>query len=263
MLHYRVRGAVKTPSWLVSMAGQRFTIVYTVSSWALLLSLVGAPSPLAAQGPVLGISPDRRDITTKEGLVAVGGVAAVVLLDRPLRHFLQAHRSRELDGLADVMRHLGEPQIYGGVAGGMLLSGLIANDEDVKRAAGRLILAEVVTLLSDQVLKKVVGRARPDASESPFDFDPFHNKQVSFVSGHTAMAFTLATSLADDIEETWATVPLYLFATGTAWSRLNDDRHWPSDVVGGAALGYLVAKMAGDRWEVFGLTTPRFLQDRP
>ena len=70
------------------------------------------------------------------------------------------------------------------------------------------------------------------------------------MSGHAAMAFVLATSLADDMHNTWASIGLYTFATGTAWSRLNDNRHWPSDVVGGAVLGFTVSKMMSNRWEV-------------
>ena len=36
---------------------------------------------------------------------------------------------------------------------------------------------------------------------------------------------------------------LYAFATGTAWSRMNDRRHWLSDVVAGAAVGFTAAKI--------------------
>jgi membrane-associated phospholipid phosphatase len=34
----------------------------------------------------------------------------------------------------------------------------------------------------------------------------------------------------------------YAFATGTAWSRVYDNKHWPSDVFIGAALGYAIGK---------------------
>jgi membrane-associated phospholipid phosphatase len=77
------------------------------------------------------------------------------------------------------------------------------------------------------------------------------------------MAFVLATSLADDMHDTWASIGLYTFATGTAWSRLNDNRHWPSDVVGGAVLGFTVSKMMSNRWEILGFNPPRFVQEQP
>ena len=65
-------------------------------------------------------------------------------------------------------------------------------------------------------------------------------------SGHTTMAFALATALSDDIHRTWASVGLYTMATGVAWSRLNDNRHWLSDVAGGRSRGCYFRK-AGQR----------------
>jgi membrane-associated phospholipid phosphatase len=56
-------------------------------------------------------------------------------------------------------------------------------------------------------------------------------------------------------------VALYTFASGTAWSRLNDNRHWPSDVVAGAMLGFTVSKMMSNRWEVLGIRPPAFLTE--
>jgi membrane-associated phospholipid phosphatase len=115
--------------------------------------------------------------------------------------------------------------------------------------------------VTDKALKKLIGRARPDAKESPWDIDPLANRQVSFPSGHAALAFTLATSLADDLHNTWSSIALYTFATGTAWSRLNDNRHWPSDVIGGAVLGFTVSRMMSNRWEILGIRPPAFLTE--
>lgn len=213
-----------------------------------------------AQGPVLGVK-ERTHISGWEGLAATAAIGTTFFLDRPARGFLQANRSRTLNGIADMMRPMGEPVVYGSVAGGMLVAGLVSNDDDLKRAAGRLILAEAVTLASVQLIKFISGRVRPDSTSDPFRFRPFRNRQSGFVSGHAAMAFTLATTLGDEIEQNWVDILLYTFAGGTAWSRLNDNRHWPSDVAGGALLGYAVARMAGDHWKLFGMTTPEFLQD--
>lgn len=233
---------------------------------AVLLLLAGT-TPLSAQGPSATASlreplPPRHDVSTLEGLGVTAGIATLFLIDRPTRDFLQAHRSPALDGVARVFRTMGSAPVYAGLAVAITGGGLIAGDGEVERAGGRLLLSEIVTIAADEVVKKLVGRARPDVSPSPYDFDPFRNKQVSFVSGHSAMAFVLATSLADDLHNTWSSIALYTFATGTAWSRLNDNRHWPSDVVGGAALGFTVSKMMSNRWEVLGIDPPRFLTEK-
>jgi membrane-associated phospholipid phosphatase len=61
----------------------------------------------------------------------------------------------------------------------------------------------------------------------------------SFPSGHAATAFACATVLA------WwdrrLAVPAFVMAALIAWSRVYVGVHWPLDVLGGAALGVLVA----------------------
>ena len=54
-------------------------------------------------------------------------------------------------------------------------------------------------------------------------------------------------------------VLLYTAATGTAFSRINDNRHWLSDTGMGAVLGIFTAKVVSGRWHIFGLRPPRFL----
>ena len=54
------------------------------------------------------------------------------------------------------------------------------------------------------------------------------------------MSFAMATSLADDIHRPWATVGLYGLATAVGWSRINDNRHWLTDVAAGALVGHHV-----------------------
>jgi membrane-associated phospholipid phosphatase len=78
-------------------------------------------------------------------------------------------------------------------------------------------------------------------------------------SGHTTIAFALATALSDDIKRTWASAGLYTLATGVGWARLNDNRHWLSDVAAGAALGITSAKLMNGRWRIFNLRPPRVL----
>jgi len=73
------------------------------------------------------------------------------------------------------------------------------------------------------------------------------------------MAFALATALSDDIHRTWASVGLYTMATGVAWSRLNDNRHWLSDVAAGAVVGVTSAKLVNGHWRIFNLRPPEFL----
>jgi membrane-associated phospholipid phosphatase len=78
-------------------------------------------------------------------------------------------------------------------------------------------------------------------------------------SGHVTAAFAVATSLADDIKSPLVHVLLYTAATGTAFSRINDNRHWLSDTAMGAVLGIFTAKVVNGHWRIFGLRPPGFL----
>jgi membrane-associated phospholipid phosphatase len=89
-------------------------------------------------------------------------------------------------------------------------------------------------------------------------YRPFHGS-YSLPSGHSALAFALAASLADDVRPKPLRVGLYGLALGTAWSRMNDDAHWLSDVTAGALIGITAAKLVHGKWRVFGLEPPRVL----
>ena len=74
-------------------------------------------------------------------------------------------------------------------------------------------------------------------------FRPFTFKDAyfSFPSGHTVVAFSLSTVLAERIGNPWATAGLYGAATACAVSRVYRQEHWLSDIVLGAALSTAVS----------------------
>ncbi|HUR93109.1 MAG TPA: phosphatase PAP2 family protein [Gemmatimonadales bacterium] len=192
------------------------------------------------------------------GALAAGGLSALMLLDHPAQRFASHNSGNGADGAAGLVRHFGQPEVYGTVTVGLLAAGLVAHEPRLVRAGGRLATSLAVAGLTTQVGKYAFGRPRPEQSLDADGYIPFSG-QVSMPSGHTAMAFALATSLADDIHRPWATVGLYGMATAVGWSRVNDNRHWLSDVAAGALLGITSAKLSSGRWRIFGLKPPSIL----
>jgi membrane-associated phospholipid phosphatase len=192
------------------------------------------------------------------GAVALAGVSTLMLLDHPVQRFAQHNSGRGADNVASVVRHVGQPEVYGTVTAGLVATGLIAHRPEITRAGGRLAASLAVAGLTVQVGKLAFGRPRPEQSLDADGFMPFSG-QAAMPSGHTATAFALATSLSDDIHRPWATVGLYGLATAVGWSRVNDNRHWLSDVAVGAMIGVTSAKLASGRWRIFGLRSPSFL----
>jgi membrane-associated phospholipid phosphatase len=236
-----------------------------VSGPSLLLGLsivVAVPAaPVAAQDQPSSIQLDQpSSIKWWHGALAVGGISALMLLDGSVRHLSQDVRGHTGDGVASTVRHMGQPEVYGTITAGLLAAGLISGDSRVTQAGGRLAATMALTAAMAAAGKFVAGRPRPDAV-LPLDGDdflPFSGREA-MPSGHTAMAFALATSLADDIKKPWATAGLYTLAGAVAWSRINDNRHWFSDVAAGALVGITSAKLASGRWKIFGITAPSIL----
>lgn len=222
------------------------------------------PSTRWAHTAQLGSAVTRPQPTTirwYHAAAAAGVISLSMLLDEPVQDFAQDHRSQATDDAASVFRHFGQPEVYATVSVGLVGVGLIAGNHELARVGGRAVASVGLAGASTLVFKTVLGRARPFTGEGVLSFHPFNtvDSTTSMPSAHSALAFALATSLSDDIHRPWATVGLYTLATGTAWSRINDDQHWFSDVVFGAIVGVTSAKLASGRWQVFGIRTPSFL----
>ena len=90
--------------------------------------------------------------------------------------------------------------------------------------------AIAANILSTYAIKSLSQRQRPDGSNN-----------YSFPSGHTSNSF-LAAELINQIEGIPLSVPFYLLSINTALSRINDKKHFLSDVVFGAAIGISIGK---------------------
>lgn len=188
-----------------------------------------------------------------EAAIVVWTIGAATLADRGLNGWIQSHRSQSGDDVARVFKYGGEPVVTFGIPGSMLAAGVVGGSPALRRRGGRVLLSVVTAGLTTAAIKRVTGRLRPAESTDPFLFKPFSSHDA-FPSGHATMAFALATSLSEEIHNRWASAALYTFATGTAWSRMNDERHWFSDVLAGAAVGFTAAKIVERH-------PPRFLAD--
>jgi membrane-associated phospholipid phosphatase len=202
-----------------------------------------------------------------EATAAVAGVALLSVLDQPTQDWVQSHRTEGSDDAAGIFRHEGEPIWWGGITVGLTAAGLIIGDADVTRAGGRAMTSVAASALLSTGIKHLLGRSRPAEGVGAFEFHPLNSYKdsngvelrLSMPSGHTTAAFAVATSLADDIGSPVADVLLYALATGTGWSRMNDDRHWLTDTAFGAILGITTAKVVNGRWRIFSLRPPAFL----
>ena len=197
----------------------------------------------------------------------LGATVLLSTLDEPTQRYAQRHRNEESDEIAEIFRQEGEAPYYAGVSLGVLTVGAVTGNPAIRRSGTRLVASVALSALEMSVIKRVVGRSRPNEDVGAFVFHPFTSLKDSagvetrgaMPSGHTTAAFAVATSLADDIDNPIADALLYTAATGTAFSRINDNRHWMSDTFFGAMLGIFTAKVVNGRWRVFGIRPPEFM----
>ena len=98
-----------------------------------------------------------------------------------------------------------------------------------------VLIAYFASAAASDAIKLAVDRARPH--DDPLVREPTTH---SFPSGHATTSFACAATLSPFLPR-YAAALLYVVAAAIAYSRVYVGVHYPLDVLGGAALGLLVA----------------------
>jgi len=111
------------------------------------------------------------------------------------------------------------------------------------RELGRILIGGfIVTGITVQTLKYLAGRARPRVSFDTLFYGPSAGDSYhSFPSGHTAEAFCFACILAKYFPR--YRIYFYLLASVIGFERMEDLKHFPSDVIAGAVIGVAVSRL--------------------
>jgi hypothetical protein len=182
--------------------------------------------------------------TLRNVALAVGGasILANTSLDQDVRDWYQGDvRGRSLDEFADVVRPIGDGRIAipGCIAVGLL--GALHDDTqwgsglaDFSARAGRAYGVGTPTLL---LLQYGLGSARPGRCEDASYWKPFDHSNGA--SGHAFMGAVPFISAAQMTDDRCLKGLLYFCSTLPAWSRVNDDVHYLSQVWLGWWIAYL------------------------
>jgi len=182
---------------------------------------------------------DTRDWLVFGGIAA--GIGTVAAFDRDIEREIRGARNNTVTNIFDNVQPLGNEYAIG-IVGTFYIYGEFFKDPRAKTTALDAISATAIASgIATNSFKYVIGRGRPTDGHDPYNFRPFSG-QDSFSSGHTTEAFALASVITEHYNAPWVQVTCYGLASAVGYARLNNNRHWPSDVLAGATIGTFVGK---------------------
>lgn len=120
----------------------------------------------------------------------------------------------------------------------------INNNVEFRKLSLRLLTSGLLTGITTFGIKSIIGRSRPYKSHSQYEINWFEidDKFLSFPSGHTSLAFSFSTIMAEQNNNFLWKSFWFSAASLVGIARIYNNKHWFSDVVMGAVIGYLTAK---------------------
>ncbi|HUS02592.1 MAG TPA: phosphatase PAP2 family protein [Chitinophagaceae bacterium] len=187
--------------------------------------------------------------------VFAGGTVALAIADEPISEFFAglASRNKAISSTSSFITSFGGIYEVASLTG-FAAYGFIANNHKVKSTFFLASQAYITAAVMETFVKFLSNRQRPNYIDptnniaDPTFHGPFYKfsklatgtKNSSFPSGHTSLAFAAATVYALEYRHhPWIPIFSYGFASLVGISRMTENKHWPTDVLVGAAIGIL------------------------
>ena len=198
-----------------------------------------------------------KDWRTVGAVALVGGT--LFLIDEPTQRYALRVRdsSATIRNVSKYVTRFGGPyEAY--ILAGLGAYGFIFNNEKIKTTTLLATQAYITGAAMESFLKLLSGRQRPyyynprEIEAEPKFNGPLssgkdiygHKINSSFPSGHTTVAFAVATVFAMEYKDR-PLIPLisYSAATMIGLSRITENKHWITDVFFGGVLGYFTGRL--------------------
>ncbi|GAB4094382.1 phosphatase PAP2 family protein [Flaviaesturariibacter terrae] len=214
----------------------------------------------------------RRDWGAAGKFALVAGSIAV--LDEPIQRSALRLRNSS-SSLREVSSYVtnfgGTYEVY--VLGGLGLTGFVFKNKKMQTTTLLASQSYITGALLETTLKFLTGRQRPyiidptSLEAEPRFLGPFYktpndpnggSTNSAFPSGHTTVAFAAATVYALEYKDRiWVPILAYSAAGLIGLSRITENKHWATDVLCGAALGYLTGRLTVNNYHRYAqIKTP-------
>lgn len=201
-------------------------------------------------------------------------IGALAFADRPLQRFALDLRNANssLQNTSRLITNFGGAyEAY--TLGALGAYGLLFKNKKMQTTTLLAVQSYITGAAVQAVVKQLTGRQRPAALNrnqvegDPSFLGPFkiirdaqgRRLNGSFPSGHTAVAFAAATVYALEYKNKhWIPIFAYSAASLIGLSRITENKHWATDVLAGAALGYLTGKQVVNNYHRYArLRSPK------
>lgn len=142
----------------------------------------------------------------------------------------------------------GNPATHFALAGAGYMYGLLNEQPQTKKVSSSLMEALALNGLMTMGLKMIAQDKTPNG------------EYYGWPSGHTSSTVTVATVL-NEYYGPWVGVPLYALSGLVMYERMDNGEHWASDVIFGAAMGYVIGSTVAQRYkpEIFGMEVTPYI----
>jgi membrane-associated phospholipid phosphatase len=221
-----------------------------------------APRHFLLDQKAMWTSPAKARLPEATWLVPLGGLAAGFFAT-------DSDVSRNLNNAPNTLNRYRQFSNYGigsmvAGAGGLYFLGLATHDEHQRETGFLSGEAAIDSLVAVEALKYMTRRERPYTDNAN---GKFWSGGDSFPSEHSAAAFAIAGIVAHEYPGPLPKIAAYGLASAISASRITGKEHFPSDVLVGGAIGYLVSQyvyrdhhdpeLAGGGWGLLGVRPDR------
>jgi membrane-associated phospholipid phosphatase len=180
------------------------------------------------------------------GAALVAGTVGISFLDKPIQNAALKFRNNH-PGVASFSHTItsvggiSEAAVFGTIA----IAGYVFNKPKLRTTTALAAQSYITSLGWSTLFKYLSGRVRPvsfvpdDPLNSSKFHGPFYTNNSSFPSQHSTLAFAAARVYAMEYKNT-PIIPIisYTAATLISLSRLTENKHWATDILAGAFLGW-------------------------
>jgi membrane-associated phospholipid phosphatase len=220
--------------------------------------LLNLPRQLLKDQIGMWTSPARIHLSDATWLVPLGGATAALFAT-------DSDFSRHLSNTPSTLNRYSNISDYGlysmiGGAGGIYFLGLMTNNEHQRETGFLSGEAAIDSLAVTELISVATGRERPNVENANGNF---FKGGSAFPSHHAAVAWSIAGILAHEYPSPFMKFLSYGAATTISAFRITGKQHFPSDVLVGAAIGYLTSQyvyrqhhdpsLPGGSWETPGV----------